>query len=123
MKLEVIILAAGQGTRMKSRLPKVLHNVAGKPLLEHVVQTAQALAPRAIHVVIGHGSEQVEAALSGYKLNWVLQEQQLGTGHAVLQALPAVSTDSTVLVLYGDVPAGPVIPHAPCPVAAPAVPS
>jgi len=104
MKLEVVILAAGQGTRMKSRLPKVLHSVAGKPLLEHVVQTAQALAPSAIHVVIGHGSEQVEAALSGYKLNWVLQEQRLGTGHAVLQALPAVSADSIVLVLYGDVP-------------------
>ena len=104
MKLEVVILAAGQGTRMKSRLPKVLHRVAGKPLLEHVVQTAQALQPSAIHVVVGHGSEQVQSALAGYELNWVLQEQQLGTGHAVLQALPAVSADSVVLVLYGDVP-------------------
>ena len=104
MKLEIVILAAGQGTRMKSRLPKVLHRVAGTPLLEHVVRTAQGLKPAAIHVVIGHGSEEVEAALSHYPLNWVIQEQRLGTGHAVLQALPAISGDSTVLVLYGDVP-------------------
>ena len=89
---------------MKSRLPKVLHEVAGKPLLEHVVLTAQGLEPAAIHVVIGHGAEQVETALDGYGLNWVIQEQQLGTGHAVMQALPAVSEDSVVLVLYGDVP-------------------
>jgi bifunctional UDP-N-acetylglucosamine pyrophosphorylase/glucosamine-1-phosphate N-acetyltransferase len=104
MKLEVVILAAGQGTRMKSRLPKVLHEVAGKPLLEHVVRTAQGLGPAAIHVVIGHGAEQVERALDGYGLNWVIQEQQLGTGHAVMQALPAIGEDSVVLVLYGDVP-------------------
>ena len=104
MKLEVVILAAGQGTRMKSRLPKVLHRMAGMPLLEHVVRTAQGLNPDAIHIVVGHGSEQVQDALSGYRLNWVVQEQQLGTGHAVLQALPAVSEDSTVLILYGDVP-------------------
>jgi bifunctional UDP-N-acetylglucosamine pyrophosphorylase/glucosamine-1-phosphate N-acetyltransferase len=104
MKLEVVILAAGQGTRMKSRLPKVLHPVAGRPLLEHVVRTAQALGPAAIHVVIGHGSEQVADALADYELDWVIQEQQLGTGHAVLQALPAIAPESTVLVLYGDVP-------------------
>lgn len=104
MKLEVVILAAGQGTRMKSNLPKVLHEVAGKPLLEHVIQTALKLEPEAIHVVIGHGSEQVEDALSAYTLNWVMQEERLGTGHAVIQALPAISADSTVLVLYGDVP-------------------
>jgi bifunctional UDP-N-acetylglucosamine pyrophosphorylase / glucosamine-1-phosphate N-acetyltransferase len=104
MNLEVIILAAGQGTRMKSQLPKVLHPVAGRPMLQQVVETAQALAPRAIHVVVGHGAEQVEASLAGYPLNWVSQQQQLGTGHAVLQALPAVQDDSTVLVLYGDVP-------------------
>ena len=104
MSLEVIILAAGQGTRMKSGLPKVLHKVAGRPLLEHVVKTAQALEPVAIHVVVGHGAEQVKEALADYPLNWVLQAEQLGTGHAVLQAMPAVLADSTVLVLYGDVP-------------------
>ncbi|CAA0115293.1 Bifunctional protein GlmU [Halioglobus japonicus] len=104
MNLEVVILAAGQGTRMKSRLPKVLHAVGGKPLLEHVINTAQALLPKALHVVAGHGSEQVQEALSGYDINWVLQSERLGTGHAVMQALPSVADDSVVLVLYGDVP-------------------
>tara|TARA_B110000503_G_scaffold85373_2_gene129874 strand:- start:2783 stop:4153 length:1371 start_codon:yes stop_codon:yes gene_type:complete len=104
MKLEIVILAAGQGTRMKSRLPKVLHTVGGKPLLEHVINTAQALQPDALHVVIGHGSEQVQQALSDYNINWVEQTQRLGTGHALMQALPAIADDSVVLVLYGDVP-------------------
>ncbi len=104
MNLEVIILAAGQGTRMKSRLPKVLHKVAGRTLLEHVVLAAQALEPVAIHVVVGHEAEQVQAALAAYSLQWVLQEEQLGTGHAVLQALPNLAPGSTVLVLVGDVP-------------------
>lgn len=104
MKLEVIILAAGQGTRMKSPLPKVLHPVAGRPMVEHVVNTASSLAASRIHVVIGHGAETVKQELSHLDINWVSQEQQLGTGHAVLQALPAVDDDSTVLVLYGDVP-------------------
>lgn len=104
MKLDVVILAAGQGTRMKSRLPKVLHTVGGKPLLEHAIRTAQDLQPTAIHVVVGHGSEQVQQALAQYNINWVLQDQQLGTGHAVMQALPAISGASVVLVLYGDVP-------------------
>ena len=104
MNLEVIILAAGQGTRMKSSLPKVLHPVAGRPLLQHVVETAQQLQPVAIHVVVGHGAQQVQEAMGAFELNWVQQTEQLGTGHAVLQAMPAVSADSTVLVLYGDVP-------------------
>jgi bifunctional UDP-N-acetylglucosamine pyrophosphorylase / glucosamine-1-phosphate N-acetyltransferase len=104
MNLEVVILAAGQGTRMKSRLPKVLHPVGGKPLLEHVINTAQTLSPKALHVVAGHGSEQVQQALAGYDINWVLQSERLGTGHAVMQALPSVADDSIVLVLYGDVP-------------------
>lgn len=104
MSLEIIILAAGQGTRMKSDLPKVLHPVAGRPLLEHVVCVALSLQPAAIHVVVGHESAQVRAALSEHPLQWVPQEQQLGTGHAVLQAMPNIATDSTVLVLYGDVP-------------------
>jgi bifunctional UDP-N-acetylglucosamine pyrophosphorylase/glucosamine-1-phosphate N-acetyltransferase len=104
MSVEVVILAAGQGTRMKSALPKVLHTMAGLPLLEHVVRTALALAPRSIHVVVGHGADQVRQALGDYDLDWVTQEHQLGTGHAVMQALPSVAEESTVLVLYGDVP-------------------
>jgi len=104
MKLEVIILAAGQGTRMKSPLPKVLHPVAGRPMLAHVIATARRLQPQAIHVVVGYGADEVKAALPEPDLHWVLQAQQLGTGHAVRQALPGVSADSIALVLYGDVP-------------------
>jgi bifunctional UDP-N-acetylglucosamine pyrophosphorylase/glucosamine-1-phosphate N-acetyltransferase len=104
MKLEIVILAAGQGTRMKSPLPKVLHPVAGRPMVEHVVNTARLLGPSRVHVVIGHGAERVRQELSHLDINWVVQEQQFGTGHAVLQALPAIDEDSTVLVLYGDVP-------------------
>ncbi len=107
MKLEVVILAAGKGTRMKSALPKVLHCVAGKPLLHHVITTAHRLNPKAIHVVVGHGAQQVQDSICDEKLNWVLQEQQLGTGHAVAQALPDIDDDSVVLVLYGDVPLTP----------------
>lgn len=104
MQLEVIILAAGQGTRMKSSLPKVLHPLAGRPLLEHVITTALALQPMAVHVVVGHGAEQVREQLAQFPVNWIIQHEQLGTGHGVLQAVPALSPDSTVLVLYGDVP-------------------
>lgn len=104
MNLEVIILAAGKGTRMKSDLPKVLHRVAGIPMLEHVVKTAQLLDPNKIHVVVGHGSELVEKALSDYPINWVLQKEQKGTGHAVLQVVPQLNAESVVLVMYGDVP-------------------
>jgi len=104
MKLEVIVLAAGQGTRMRSRLPKVLHPLARRPLLGHVLETVRSLDPVRIHVVIGHGAEQVRAALDAPDITWVLQAEQLGTGHAVLMALPGVDDDATVLVLYGDVP-------------------
>ncbi len=104
MKLDIIILAAGEGKRMHSQLPKVLHRVGGVALLQHVVNSANALAPLACHVVVGHGSEEVREAFRGQGLNWVLQDQQLGTGHAVMQALPAIDDDATVLVLYGDVP-------------------
>jgi bifunctional UDP-N-acetylglucosamine pyrophosphorylase/glucosamine-1-phosphate N-acetyltransferase len=104
MNLEVNILSAGQGTRMKSDLPKVLHPVAGRPLLAHVLDAAEQLKPRATHVVVGHGAIEIETALAGRDINWVEQTEQLGTGHAVQQALPAVAPDSTVLVLYGDVP-------------------
>ncbi|ROU00941.1 UDP-N-acetylglucosamine diphosphorylase/glucosamine-1-phosphate N-acetyltransferase [Marinobacter sp. R17] len=102
--LHVVILAAGQGSRMKSRLPKVLHAVAGKPMLHHVIETARALGASGIHTVIGHGAEQVRAATPADDIQWVLQEEQLGTGHAVAQALPNVPDDARVLVLYGDVP-------------------
>jgi bifunctional UDP-N-acetylglucosamine pyrophosphorylase/glucosamine-1-phosphate N-acetyltransferase len=102
--LNVIILAAGQGTRMKSDLPKVLHVLGDKPLLEHVILTASQLGPSATHVVYGHGGEFVKETLSHTAVNWVLQEQQLGTGHAVEQAMPAISGNATVLILYGDVP-------------------
>tara|TARA_R110002167_G_C12690832_1_gene652392 strand:+ start:1396 stop:2772 length:1377 start_codon:yes stop_codon:yes gene_type:complete len=108
MSLEVIILAAGQGTRMKSRLPKVLHAVAGKPMLGHVIDTASVLNPVATHVVVGHGGAQLRdylsTSFSTLKLNVVEQSEQLGTGHAVDQAMPQVDTDSVALILYGDVP-------------------
>ncbi|SEP83414.1 UDP-N-acetylglucosamine pyrophosphorylase /glucosamine-1-phosphate N-acetyltransferase [Azotobacter beijerinckii] len=103
MSLDIVILAAGQGTRMRSALPKVLHPVAGNSMLGHVVATARQLAPQGIHVVIGHGAERVREALAADDLNFVLQAEQLGTGHAVAQALPALSAER-VLILYGDVP-------------------
>ena len=103
MSLDVVILAAGQGTRMRSALPKVLHAVAGKPMLVHVVDTAQQLAPQAIQVVVGHGADHIRSNLAGDLIHFVEQAQQLGTGHAVAQALPHV-TAQRVLILYGDVP-------------------
>ena len=102
--LHVVILAAGQGSRMKSSMPKVLHKVAGRPMLHHVIATAQTLGAAQIHGVIGHGADQVKAATDGHKVSWVMQNQQLGTGHAVAQALPELPDDARVLVLYGDVP-------------------
>jgi bifunctional UDP-N-acetylglucosamine pyrophosphorylase / glucosamine-1-phosphate N-acetyltransferase len=104
MPLSVLILAAGQGKRMKSEWPKVLQPLAGRALLKHVIDTARKLAPEAIHVVYGHGAERVRQALKSEAVSWVLQERQLGTGHAVMQALPSVADAHTVLVLYGDVP-------------------
>ncbi len=105
MKLGVVILAAGQGTRMRSSQPKVLHRLANRPLLGHVIDTARALAPEQIAVVFGHGGETVPQAFSSESgLIWVEQSQQLGTGHAVDQALPALPEVDRILVLYGDVP-------------------
>lgn len=104
MNLSVIILAAGQGTRMRSRLPKVLHNLGGRPLLGHVVHTAQALEAEAVYGIVGHGADVVRSTLTGLAVKWLEQKEQLGTGHAVLQALPAVPPEHLVLVLYGDVP-------------------
>lgn len=102
--LEIIILAAGKGTRMKSNLPKVMHLLAGKPLVQHVIDRARELSARKIHLVVGHGAEHVESSLAAADLTFSLQAQQLGTGHAVLQALDKLHSDSRVLILYGDVP-------------------
>jgi bifunctional UDP-N-acetylglucosamine pyrophosphorylase/glucosamine-1-phosphate N-acetyltransferase len=102
--LHVVVLAAGQGTRMRSSSPKVLHAIAGRPMLEHVVSTAMGLNPAAVHVVFGHGGDEVRRRLSHLDVIWVEQARQLGTGHAVAQAMPAVPDEATVLVLYGDVP-------------------
>jgi len=102
--LSIVILAAGQGKRMKSDLPKALQPLAGRPLLKHVIDTALSLGPAAVHVVYGHGGERVREALISEPVSWVLQKERLGTGHAVLQAIPGVPDDHIVLVLYGDVP-------------------
>jgi bifunctional UDP-N-acetylglucosamine pyrophosphorylase/glucosamine-1-phosphate N-acetyltransferase len=104
MPVTVVILAAGQGKRMQSDLPKVLQPLAGRPLLAHVIATATAIAPEAIHVVYGHGGEQVRSALPDAPVSWVLQAEQRGTGHALSQAMPAIDDGHLVLVLYGDVP-------------------
>ena len=102
--LSVVILAAGEGKRMKSRLPKVLQPLAARPLLAHVIAAARALAPVRIHIVHGHGGEQVRAVFTDPALNWVHQAEQLGTGHALQQAAPHIADGEVVLVLYGDVP-------------------
>ena len=102
--MNVVILAAGQGKRMRSRLPKVLHPLAGKPLLGHVLDAAREIGAARICVVYGHGGEQVRSALDAPDIVWALQEPQLGTGHAVLQAMPAAVPSAPTLVLYGDVP-------------------
>lgn len=102
--LSVVILAAGKGTRMYSDLPKVLHPLAGKPMVQHVIDSALTLGARQVHLVYGHGGDLLKAHLSGQPLNWVLQAQQLGTGHAMQQAAPDFSDDEDILMLYGDVP-------------------
>src|SRR5438132_804790 len=102
--LNVLILAAGQGKRMHSELPKVLHQVAGRPLLSYVVDAARALAPARMCIVHGHGGDLVKAAFPHADLTWVNQDAQLGTGHAVQQALPQLGGSGVVLVLYGDMP-------------------
>ena len=102
--MNIVILAAGQGKRMNSALPKVLHPIAGKPMLAQVLDTARLLKPANLCVVFGHGGEQVQAALAAPDVTWVRQEPQLGTGHALLQALPHLDPKLPTLVLYGDVP-------------------
>jgi len=103
MALDIIVLAAGLGKRMRSEQPKVLHPLAGRPLLAHVLEVARALSPRTTIVVHGHGAERVRAAFPDPALAWALQAEQRGTGHAVMQAMPHVSAEE-VLILYGDVP-------------------
>src|SRR5690606_35837977 len=104
LPLSVVVLAAGQGKRMHSDLPKVLQPLAGKPLLAHVLDAARVLSPDTIHVVYGHGADRVREAFAAADLDWCLQAEQLGTGHAVAQALPKIPDDRTVLILCGDVP-------------------
>ena len=104
MALAVVTLAAGKGSRMKSDLPKVLHPLAGRPMLAHVLDAARALPDARQHVVIGHGAEAVKASFADDSIHWAEQTEQLGTGHAVAQAMPAIKASDTVLVLYGDVP-------------------
>jgi bifunctional UDP-N-acetylglucosamine pyrophosphorylase/glucosamine-1-phosphate N-acetyltransferase len=104
MSLSIVILAAGQGTRMKSVRPKVIHELAGKPLLRHVVDTCRTLEPEQIIVVTGHAAEQVHAVMQGQDLQFVEQAEQLGTGHALAQCLDTINTGNEVLVLFGDVP-------------------
>ncbi|KVO18787.1 bifunctional N-acetylglucosamine-1-phosphate uridyltransferase/glucosamine-1-phosphate acetyltransferase [Burkholderia ubonensis] len=102
--MNIVILAAGTGKRMRSALPKVLHPLAGRPLLSHVIATARALQPSRLVVVVGHGAEQVQAAVAAPDLQFAVQAEQLGTGHAVRQALPLLDPAQPTLVLYGDVP-------------------
>ena len=104
MRLEVIVLAAGEGTRMQSSIPKVLHVVGGRPLLEHVLNVASDLSPDTLNVVIGHGGAEVKAQIEAPDVAWVDQAERKGTGHAVIQAMDNVDPSATVLVLYGDVP-------------------
>src|SRR4051812_1296690 len=104
MSLNVVILAAGQGKRMHSRLPKVLHPLAGRPLIEHVIAAARALSPARIAIVYGHGGELVRDALTGSELAFARQEPQLGTGHALQQSLSSLTDAGRTVVLYGDVP-------------------
>lgn len=104
MSLSVVVLAAGKGTRMKSSLPKVLHPIAGKPMVQHIIDTVKTLGAEQINVVYGHGAEQLQSALSHNSINWCHQAEQLGTGHAVQQALPHIKDEDDVLILVGDAP-------------------
>jgi len=102
--MSVVILAAGKGTRMYSDLPKVLHTLAGKSMVQHVIDAATGLGARQVHLVYGHGGELLQQKLAHNQLNWVLQAEQLGTGHAMQQAAPFFADDEDILMLYGDVP-------------------
>lgn len=104
MNLDIVVLAAGKGTRMRSNKPKVLHKLAGKPLLQHVLDNSKKLSPDTVSIVYGFGGDQVQRQVTQPDILWVEQQEQKGTGHAVAQALPGLAEDSKVLVLYGDVP-------------------
>ncbi len=104
MKFSAVILAAGKGTRMHSNMPKVLHTLAGKPMAKHVIDTCNSLGAQNIHLVYGHGGDQMKQTLADENVSWVLQAEQLGTGHAVDQASEQFQDDEKILVLYGDVP-------------------
>ncbi|CAH0532203.1 Bifunctional protein GlmU [Vibrio stylophorae] len=104
MGFSAVILAAGKGTRMYSNMPKVLHQVAGKAMVKHVIDTCVATGAEHIHLIYGHGGDQMKAYLADEPVNWVLQQEQLGTGHAVNQAMPHIADDEKVMVLFGDVP-------------------
>ena len=104
LHINIVILAAGQGTRMKSSLPKVLHPLAGQALVQHVINTSKILKPEIINVVYGHGGELVQQKINDQDINWVLQAEQLGTGHAVDQVKDQLKDNQLVLILYGDVP-------------------
>lgn len=104
MNLEVVVLAAGHGSRMKSETPKVLHTVGGRPMLERVLDAVAELEPKRIHVVVGSDANEIQQSLSAVDVNWVVQESQLGTGHAVLQTVPHLATLTQVLIAYGDCP-------------------
>lgn len=103
-KLSVVILAAGKGTRMYSDLPKVLHKIAGKPMVTHVIDTAKKLSAAQIHLIYGHGADLLKQQLVDEPVNWVFQAEQLGTGHAMQQAAPFFQDDENIVMLYGDVP-------------------
>lgn len=103
-QLSVVILAAGKGTRMYSDLPKVLHTVAGKPMVKHVIDTAKQIDAKQIHLIYGHGGELLQQRLSAEPVNWILQAEQLGTGHAMQQAAPFFADEENILMLYGDAP-------------------
>ncbi|BDX08635.1 bifunctional UDP-N-acetylglucosamine diphosphorylase/glucosamine-1-phosphate N-acetyltransferase GlmU [Planctobacterium marinum] len=104
MSVSAVVLAAGKGTRMKSSLPKVLHPVAGKPMVQHILDTLGEVGVQSVNLIYGHGAEQLQSALVNNQLNWCLQAEQLGTGHAVMQALPNIQEQDDVLILVGDAP-------------------
>lgn len=104
MAFSVVVLAAGKGTRMKSSLPKVLHPVGGVPMVQRIINTVESLDATAVHLVYGHGADQLKARVEGKQVNWCLQQEQLGTGHAVMQAVDYITDDEDVMILVGDAP-------------------
>jgi len=104
MSLSVVILAAGKGTRMRSLLPKVLHKIADKPMVQHVIDTVKGIGSENIHLIYGHGGDIMQQNITDSCLNWIEQTEQLGTGHAMQMAQPHFKADEKILIVYGDVP-------------------